>query len=164
MTYQAKSNNTLIFELTKDEKTIGKLAYKSWFKFSAEIDVLKAKYQIEPKGFWGTTVEVKDGSTLLLKFAMNWNGNIIIQTYFDGVEKDYIFQHKGFFRESLVLVDQKGTELLIMKPNFQWRAINYQYEITTTEIFETLEEKNILLLNTLHCANYFMAMMMGMGI
>lgn len=162
MEYQATSKNALDFELKNNEATIGRLTYKSWFKFSAEIDILKSNYKIEPLGFWGTTVEVKEGDKILMKFAMNWDGNILIHTYFDNEEKVYIFKHKGFFKESFVLTDEKGTELLIMKPNFKWNSLNYDYQISTSLIFETLSEKDILLLNSLHCANYYMAMMMGM--
>jgi len=162
MEYHAKSNNYLSFELTKDEKTIGKLTYKSWFKFSAEIEILNSKYQVEPKGFWGTNVEIKDGKIVLMKFTMNWDGNIILHSYFDNDEKTYIFKNKGFFRDSFVLTDEKGTEILTMKPNFKWNSFSYEYAITTSEIFETFEQKNILLMNSVHCANYYMAMMSGM--
>lgn len=162
MDYQAISTNSLYFEISNKEQVIGQLIYKNWFKFNAEINILNSKYQIEPKGFWGTTVEVKDGENVILKFTMNWDGNILLQTYFNKIEKDYIFKHSGFFKESFILTDQKNNELLVMKPKFKWNSLKYEYEITTSVIFETFEEKDILLLNSLHCANYFMAMMMGM--
>lgn len=164
MEYQATSEKFTHFTISRDEKPIGQLIYKNWFKFNAEIEILNSKYQIEPKGFWGSTVELKDGKDLLLKFSMNWDGNIVINTYINNLEKNYTFSHKGFFRESFVLSDEKGNELLIMKPNVQWRSLKYDYEINASEIFENFNEKNILLFTSLHCANYFMAMMMGMGI
>ena len=162
MKYNAKSKNTVNFEISDEKKTIAKLIYKSWFKFNAEIEILNSKYQIEPKGFWGTTVEVKDDEKVLLKFTMNWDGNIFVQTYFDD-EKNYIFKRQGFFKESFVFTEENGTELLIMKPSFKWKSLNYEYQITTSSLFESLSEKNILLINSLHCANYYMAMMMGIS-
>ncbi len=159
--YQAKSDSSLSFELTKEGKSIGKLTYKSWFKFNAEVEILNSKYQIEPKGFWGTTIEFKDGGRVLLKFTMNWNGDIIIQTYFGNVEKDYVFKHRGIFKESFVLMDQNGVELLVMKPDLKWNTMNYEYHITTSDVFEKFSYKNVLLMNSVHCANYFMAMMMA---
>lgn len=164
MEYSATSEKFTTFKITKDEKIIGELHYKNWFKFNAEIEILNSKYQVEPKGFWGTTVEVTNGKKVILKFAMNWDGNILLQTYFDDTEKDYIFKHLGFFKESFVLTDQKGSELMMMKPNFKWNSLNYEYLMTTSEILETFDEKNILLLISLHCANYYMSMMMGMGV
>ncbi|MGO4709317.1 hypothetical protein AB4Y90_09400 [Chryseobacterium sp. 2TAF14] len=162
MKYNAKSKNTVNFEISDEKKTIAKLIYKSWFKFNAEIEILNSKYQIKPKGFWGTTVEIKDDEKVLLKFTMNWDGNIFVQTYFDD-EKNYIFKRQGFFKESFVFTEENGTELLIMKPSFKWKSLNYEYQITTSSLFESLSEKNILLINSLHCANYYMAMMMGIS-
>lgn len=163
MEYQAIAEKYTNFKVSKDGKSVGQLNYKSWFKFNAEIEISNSKYQVEPKGFWGTTVEVLDGKKVLLKFTMNWDGNIVMNTYFNDIEKKYTLSHKGFFRESFVLSDVKGTELLMMKPHIQWRSLNYEYQINTSEILETFEEKNILLLISLHCANYYMSMMAGMG-
>src|SRR6478736_2708889 len=117
--YQAKSNNFLSFDLTKDDKLIGKLSHEKWFKFNAVMEIANNKnYQVEPKGFWGTTIEIKDNEKVLVKFSMNWSGEIVVQTYFDDLEKDYVFKHKGVFNESFVLKDQAGNELLTLKPDF----------------------------------------------
>ncbi|MBB4805237.1 hypothetical protein HNP38_000509 [Chryseobacterium defluvii] len=158
--YQAKSANYLSFEVTKDDKLIGKLTYKNWFKLNALIELAdNSGYQIEPKGFWGTTIELKEREKTLLKFKMNWNGEIIVQTFFSGIEKDYIFKSRGIFRDSFILTDEKGTELLAVKPHLKWNLMNYEYQITASEIFETFSHKEILLLSSLHFANYYMSMM-----
>jgi len=36
--------------------------------------------------------------------------------------------------------------------------MNYEYQITTSDAFETFPEKEIVLINALHCANYYMSM------
>jgi hypothetical protein len=160
--YQAKSNNSLSFEVTKDDRLIGRLNYKSWFRFNAIIEIIDGlNYEIEPKGFWGTTIELKENEKILLKFRLNWNGEIVIQTYFDDLKRSYAFKHRGIFKESFVLTDQEGIELLVMKPDLKWSTMNYEYQITTSEAFETLPSKEILLINSLHCANYYMSMMMS---
>jgi hypothetical protein len=160
--YQAKSSNTLSFDLTKDDKLIGKLAYKSWFKFNAIIEIANnSVYQVEAKGFWGTTIELRDKEKVLLTFNMNWNGEIIVQTNFNDIEKGYIFKHRGIFKDSFILVDHEGIELLVMKPHMRWNKMNCEYQITTSEIFETFSSKDVLLMSSLHCANYYMSMMMA---
>lgn len=157
--YYAKSSNSLSFEVTREEKLIGKLTYTSWFKFNAVIEIADGQtYQVEPKGFWGTTIELKDHERVLLKFRMNWNGEIVVQTYFDGVKSGYLFKHRGIFKESFVLTDQEGVELMIIKPNLKWASLNYEYQITTSDAFETFPEREIVLINALHCANYYMSM------
>ncbi|MBB6329627.1 hypothetical protein HNP24_000577 [Chryseobacterium sediminis] len=160
--YYAKSSNSLSFEVTKEETLIGKLTYASWFKFNAVIEIADGQsYQVEPKGFWGTTIELKDHERVLLKFRMNWNGEIVVQTYFDGVKNGYLFKHRGIFKESFVLTDQDGVELMILKPHLKWASMDYEYHITTSDAFETFPDKEIVLINALHCANYYMSMMMA---
>lgn len=160
--YQVKSTNSLTFDLTKEEVLIGELIYKSWFKFNATIGIANdSAYQVEPKGFWGTTIEVKDHEKVILKFKMNWSGDIVIQTYFNDIEKDYIFKHRGVFKESFLLIDQEGMELLVVKPQWKWNKMSYGYQITTSDSFEMLSNKELLLLNSIHCANYYMSVMMA---
>ncbi|MBD2701155.1 hypothetical protein IC229_10950 [Spirosoma sp. BT702] len=161
--YQAKSTNALSFVLTQDDKLIGKLSYRSWFKFNALLELANnSVYQVEPKGFWGTTIELKEASKVLLKFNMNWHGEIVVQTYFNGLEKGYLFKHQGVFKESFTLVDPEGIELLVMKPHLKWNLMNYEYQLTTSDSFESFPNKEIILLASLHCANYYMSMMSAM--
>ncbi|MES2862647.1 MAG: hypothetical protein V4666_00875 [Bacteroidota bacterium] len=158
--YQAKSNSSLSFDLTREEELIGRLIYKSWFKFDAEMEIANgSSYQIVPKGFWGTTIELKDKEKILLNFKMNWNGEIVVQTYFNDLQKDYLFKHKGIFKESFILLDQEETELLVMKPHLKWSKMNYEYQITTFDNFENISNKEIVLTTSLLCANYYMSMM-----
>jgi hypothetical protein len=157
--YQAKSSSSLSFEVTKGDNLIGKLTYKSWFKFNAVMEISNhSSYQVEPKGFWGTTIELKDGEKVLVEFKMNWSGEIVVQTHFNDVEKGYIFKQRGIFRETFILLDQDGVELLAMKPHLKWAKMNYEFQITTSDTFETYSKKEILLMNSLICANYFMSM------
>ncbi len=157
--YYAKSKNTLSFEVTGGEQFVGKLSYESWFTFRAVIEIANSQYKVEPKGFWGTTIELKEGEKVLLKFRMNWNGEIIVQTYFDGVKESFVCKHRGVFKDSFVLTDKMGTELLVMKPQFKWNLLNYEYQLNTSDEFEKYSNKDILLLTSLHCANYYMSMM-----
>lgn len=160
-TYQAKSTNGLSFEVRKDGEPIGQLTYSSWFKFNAVITIADANYPVEPKGFWETSIEVKDGKNVLLAFSMGWKGEIVLQTYFNDVEQGYIFNHRGLFRESFILADREGAELLVMKPHLKWTKMNYEYKVATAGTFEALPDKAILLLTALHCANYYLSMTMA---
>lgn len=163
--YQASATSHLSFDVIKDDQLFGKLTYKSWFKFNAVIELaINASYQVEPKGFWGTTIEVRDGENVVLKFKMNWSGEIVILTNHNNIEAGYIFKHKGIFKNSFFLTDQEGTELLVLKPHLKWKKMNYEYQITSSDTFETLPNKELLLMNSLHCANYYMTMMTTSGL
>ena len=74
-TYQAKSNTPLSFNLSKGEDLIGRLSYANWFSFNALIKMASnSTYSLEPKGFWGTKIELKDDGKVLLEFEINWKG------------------------------------------------------------------------------------------
>ncbi len=160
MEYQVKSVDTKHFYLTtSDEKPIGILKYENWFSFKSEIILAdNTTYQVQPKGFWGTTIELKQGETVLLNFKMNWNGNIVI-TKFGDIEEDFILQHKGILKSAYVLHDKDEQELLVIQPDLNWKNLRYDYTISTTEKLEQFDFKNILLLGTIHCANYYMTIM-----
>ncbi|MBD2705230.1 hypothetical protein IC229_31705 [Spirosoma sp. BT702] len=160
--YQAKSSNSLSFELTQGAESIGKLTYKNWFHFTATLELANhSTYQLIPKGFWHSTIELKEADRVLLKFSMNWNGSIALKTYFNDMENEYLLKHRGVFNESFLLIDQEETELLIMKPHVKWINLNYEYQIQASDRFESLSNKELLLLTSIHCANYYMSMMAG---
>jgi hypothetical protein len=155
--YQAKLNSALSFDLTKEDKLIGKLSYKSWFGFKAVMEIgNRSTYQLEPKGFWETAIELKDGDKVLLTCKMNWKGEIVIQATGDRSDKGYMFKHRGFFKDSFMLADHDGIELLVMKPHMKWNKMNYEYLVSTSDGFDAFSDKEILLMTSLHCANYYM--------
>ncbi len=164
MEYHAKSNNSLTFDVTKGTEMIGKLTYEAWYKFNATMEMADhSSYQIEAKGFWGTTIELKKDDKVLLNFNMNWKGEIVIQTDLTNTETGFVFKQKGLLNGSFILIDQDGTELLVMKPHFKWKTMHYEYQITTSDDFELLSDNKILLLTALHCANYYVSMMASVG-
>lgn len=150
------------FSMTENESELGRLDYTSWFSFKAEITLYDSKvYEVAPKGFWGTTIEVKDGEDVLLSFKMHWNGSIIIKTFFEGNQQDFIFKHKGLFKNAYVLLDKEEQELAVMQPDFKWMKFRYDYAISGSDVFKKAEHNNLLFLTIVHCANYYMSMMSG---
>jgi len=157
--YKVKSDNTNHFSLTINDQEIGRLKYGKWFTFKAEMILEGGRmYQIEPVGFWGTTIELKQNENIILNLQMNWNGNIIIHSWFDGVERDFLLKHKGIFKEYYVLLNKEEEDLLVIKPDFKWNKFEYDYNIITNDRFDNLSFNAILLLTAIHCVNYYMAM------
>lgn len=70
-------------------------------------------------------------------------------------------KQRGIFKESFTLEDQEKIELLVMKPQMKWTQINYEYLITTTDNFDTFANKELLLMTSLHCANYYILLMVA---
>lgn len=158
--YQANSLDTKHFELMQANTLIGSLEYESWFSFKADIVLANHRhYAVRPKGFWGTTIEVKDREQLLLDFKMNWKGQILIRTLFDGAEDFYIIKHKGLFKNTCVLFHGEDTELLNIVPDFKWGKLRTDYQLVASEAFEQLAHKDLLLLTAIHCTNYYITML-----
>ncbi|MBO3273458.1 hypothetical protein [Hymenobacter defluvii] len=158
--YHATADEARCFRLTEGSRTIGELTYPTWFTFEATLTLPdQPPLQAKPKGFWGTTIELWQQEALLLRFKMGWNGNIILHTAFGGEEQDFVFQLKGFFKNQYVLTNTHQQELLVLQPDFKWKKVTYEFDIATVEAFEELPYKDILLLLTVHLANYYITMM-----
>jgi hypothetical protein len=160
--YTVASNNTQHFSLRAGGRVLGELTYKSWFSFESTITLTDhSQFAIKPKGFWGTTIELRQGDATLLHFTMGWNGNIVIRATFPDHPQDLVFKQKNFLKNLYALTDSQQQELLVIQPDFKWKTFTYDYSISTAEVVEALAFKEILLLVTIHCANYYQAMMMG---
>lgn len=163
-TYLAKPDGKLTFNLTREGEPAGSLHYKSWFSYKARIFLQDGKeLGIEPKGFWGSTIEIKEEDSILIKLRVHWNGNIILHTFFDQEEKGLLIKSKGIFNNVFVLCDEDNTELMQLKPTMNWSKLNYEYAITTDEAIDKINEQVILTLVSVYCANYYMAIANGMA-
>jgi len=154
----AKSTDSKTFTLTADGKDIGRLKYKNWFSFKAQVELADySTVDIVTVGFWGTTVEMKRDDKVLLRFQMNWKGNIIINNYFEG-EKEFIFKHQGLLKSNYVLMDKNENQLLIVEPDFKWAGLKYDYTIESEQIFKNKRDNDLMLFAIVHCTNYYMSM------
>jgi hypothetical protein len=155
--YTVKSITGKHFCMTKDDKIVGELKYKNRFSFKAEITMSDSSgYKLEPKGFWGMTIELKDKYRVLLSFKQNWKGRIVISALFENFNRQFIFKHKGIFKTGYLLTDKDDYELATIQPHFKLKKFNYDYTITANETLDKFDYKETLLLTTIHCANYLM--------
>lgn len=155
--YNANSTDSQNFNLTFDNQSVGELIYKKWYSFSAEIVKSDGKkYQLEPKGFWDSKIELKDDTKTLLEFEMGWKG-IVIKTFFDNKKDTFLLKLNGLLSSNFVLTDTDNKELLVAETDFKWNKLNYDYNIETTQNFDNFDNKELLLLTVLHCLNYYMA-------
>ena len=159
--YKANSINSKSFSLTTENSKIGELNYTTWYSFKAEIQLADHSiYQLEPKGVWDQKIELKKEETTLLEFKMGWKG-ILIKTDFDGVEKNYLLKLKGLLSSKFILVDSEENELLAVDTDFKWSKLNFDYAIETSTEFDSMKNKELMLLTILHCINYYLTFVSG---
>ncbi len=159
--YKTNSTNSRNFILTTESAKIGELKYKSWYSFKAEIQLADySTYQLEPKGFWDQKIELKREYETLLEFNMGWKG-ILIKTNFNGSEKSYLLKLKGLLSSKFILIDSEENEILAAETTFKWGKLNFDYTIETTTEFDSMKNKDLMLLTILHCINYYLTIING---
>ncbi|MBK8945329.1 MAG: hypothetical protein IPM32_08680 [Ignavibacteriae bacterium] len=154
--YKVKADKSKNFSLTNNEKLLGKLIYEHWYSLKANVELIDKLFKIEPKGFLGTTVEVKDSDKIYLSFTMSWNGNIVITSKLEKKVKHYFFKHKGILKDNYLVMDENDKELMVVRPSIKWSKFNYEFSISTSDTFEKFNNKEILLITIAHCANYYL--------
>ncbi|SRR5690606_480313 len=155
--YKANSRNSRNFKVTLENQEIGELLIKKWYSFDADLIMSDGKnYQLTTKGFWDSKVELIDGSQTLLDFKMGWKG-IVIKTYFDHQERQYLLKLKGFINSKFILIDESDQELSVASTDFKWLTLNFDYDIETSASFDQLRNRDLLLMTMLHCMNYYIS-------
>jgi len=155
--YKANSTNSRNFILTMDNVNIGELKYTKWYSFNAEIVLANnSLFQLIPKGFWDSKIELLKGEKTLLVFEMGWKG-IVIHSHLNGSEKKYLLKLKGLLSSTYILIDTAEKELLAVDANFNWSKLNFDFNLETSNEFDNFDNKELLLLTTLHCINYYIA-------
>jgi len=153
--YKVNSTNSSDFILTSNNVNIGELKYAKWYSFKAEMLLADhSLYQLEPKGLWDSKIELKQGEKTILYFEMGWKGIVI---NFNDSDKKYLLRLKGLLSSKFVLVDTDEKELLAIETDFKWAKLTFDFNIETSNEFDNFENKEVLLLTTLHCVNYYMA-------
>ncbi len=155
--YKANSTNSRNFKVTLENQEIGELLIKKWYSFDADLIMSDGKnYQLITKGFWDSKVELIDGSQTLLDFKMGWKG-IVIKTYFDNQERQYLLKLQGFINSKFILIDDSDQELSVASTDFKWLTLNFNYDIETSASFDQLRNRDLLLMTMLHCMNYYIS-------
>ena len=149
-TFIAKSIDYRSFELFDESETsLGKIVYPKWYSTKAEIHIGSKIFKTDTKGFWTTSVEVTEYERVLLKFKMDWKGNIIMTSLQDG-EKHFIIKKEKWYSNILVMKDENEKVYFHLKRNFKWKDFKFHYEIALEEDLDELT-----LLSIVHVVNYF---------
>lgn len=152
--YIMSSQNSKILNLTSDGAYLGKLTYPKWYSLKANVTLAdNSQYQLAAKKRWSSKIELKQDDKLLSDLKMGWKG-IIIKVYFDNEQKSYLLKIKNIFSRKYILIDSNKKELLTVDTKFKWTKFRFDYEITATDEFEVLHNKEILLFTVLYGINY----------
>ena len=125
------------------------------FFLKAQIKLANGEvYELNPTGFFGTSITVTKGGSEIANLKMNWRGQIVI-AFKDGQE--YLLKAKGIFQDKYILENKEAEKLIQFDPKFNWSKFDYNYDIT----YDKIPQDILLILLGVYASNYFIAMMSG---
>ncbi|MFN8273405.1 MAG: hypothetical protein U0X58_00835 [Flavobacteriaceae bacterium] len=143
------------YQVCQEDQIIGHWIYPKWHERQSEIKLSDGRvWQVKPKSFWGNATEIFDAHGILAEFKMCWNGSMEIQIFKPEQTYVFYFQLKGFWKTSYRLLNQNRQELCTLIPDVKWNRTHYDLSIETSDEFEQLESKDIILFAMVLCANY----------
>lgn len=156
---EAKSTDRKTFLLTENGQQLGELIYENQLFLTAEIGLTNSeRYQIKPVGFFGTSISVTKNDREIASLVMNWSGQIVI-SYQDGEE--YLLKLNNFFHGKYIMENKNKEPFIQLDPKFNWRAFQYNYDISYNISGDHPSKDTLLLLLGVYAANYFIACMSG---
>lgn len=157
--YNVRAVENRDFSLFENNTEIGKIIYKNWFSIDAQILLSDGtQYSIEPIGLWDKNIVLlKDGHTIL-KFDMNWLGNVIISSGDENKKGEtYNFTKKDFLQRGFTLLDENNKELLTISPVAEWKKMRNDYKIEVKDSAADIDV--VFLLAIVHYTNYYVSSM-----
>ncbi|MBS1771721.1 MAG: hypothetical protein JST82_02585 [Bacteroidetes bacterium] len=150
MRYTAKGQHNKDFELFDvDGNSLGRLDYEGWFSMKVSILIGDDKYDIQSSSFWQTKLEVLKGDRVVADLKYNFGGNMVVNYHDVGT---YLFK-PSFWHSKFSLHTEHEKEIIMLKPDFQWRTFKFDYDIETDDNY--LEGKNpLLVLILIYCCNH----------
>jgi hypothetical protein len=152
---EAKSTDKKTVQLIEDGKQLGELIYKNWFSLKAEVRLSNGDlYEINPVGFFGTSITVTKGTVEIANLKMNWSGHIVF-AFKNGEE--FVFKAKGNFYGKYIIENKEGEMIIQFNPKFNWSKLDYNYDIT----YDKRPQDILFVLLGVYASNYFIAAMSG---
>jgi hypothetical protein len=154
--YILKTLNAKQFQLFENENMIGEVSFKNRMSYKAEISLSgTTAYTLEPQGFFGNKIAVKDRSRKVIEMKQNWQGRIILNALFENFSRTFIFKHKGVFKTGFLLTDEAGLELIDIDQEFFWKKLHYEYRLSVHPAIDKYEYKFAMILLTCYCIIYY---------
>ncbi|MGH2664222.1 hypothetical protein [Flavobacterium sp.] len=151
MEYIIKPVNSKIYVLEQNQNELGRFIYDNVFSCNkATVQITNGPvFRIENISAWRSDFIVKENEKSIFKSRFDWNSDITFSTLEQENNKDYILKAKGFWSDTHSLLDQDKSELLEIKPAYKWKNFSCEYHIKSSEAFQTINHKELLLFSIL---------------
>lgn len=157
---EAKSTDRKVFTVTNQGHTIGQIRYENYVYIRAEVFLSEfEKYEIKPKGAFGTSLSVVENNNEIAQLTMTWNGKILISF---SNRNEYIIKLNNFFSNQFFVENKQGEKLILIKSKFNWETFQYRYDIESNIDHQFVNSENkLLLMLGVYAVNYFISTLSG---
>ena len=138
------------FVLTSNEEIfLGSLKMEKWSSTKAQITTQYGDfYDIEKKGFWGTSIVVLKSSEEFAELKINWKGQVVIDMLANGKGMDYMLKSTSIWKSQFTLFSREETELLIFTIDYRWKKGHYNLKIDVNPNFANEIDETLVLVAT----------------
>lgn len=145
MKLDIKTLNSKKFGLFESQNQLGTLTYNSSFtKDNGTIEVNNATISMfKNKGFLSSEIQIIRDNQIVFSIVQKFSGTLEIRS--ESNNKKYWLKSKNFWQGTKVLLDENQRELLVELKKYNWKNWSYDYSFETTNDFELLSEKELLL-------------------
>jgi len=113
------------FKIINNNHELLELKYKNWFSSKAKTKLNNTEIEIKPKNLWNTSFDIYHNGIDVGDITFNWKTNAIITINDD----KYLFKAIGLWNLKFELVNENEDRIFLIKPNYKWKKMKYDYEI-----------------------------------
>lgn len=143
-------NDAKEYVLTSNEGIfLGSLKLEKWSSSKAQITTQYGDfYDIEKKGFWGTSIGVSKSDAEFAELKMNWKGQIVIDMLANEKGMDYLVKSSNMWKSQFTLFNREDIELLIFTSDYKWKKGHYDFKIDVNPHFTEQIDETLVLIAT----------------
>jgi hypothetical protein len=162
-TYHASPIGNRTFSLKMANTLNGQLKYLDCMFMKSSIALSdNSTFKVESRNFWKTCIDITKDGEKILSYKMEWNGTIVLCLY--SSYQVFKLKTKNIFSTTFKLTDNNGSELMEIKPCYKWNKLDFEFKANSSENFERLSQKELLIFASIHAIKAYMNMIITAGV
>ena len=133
-------------KLMDEHRELVKLSYTNWFLGKAETYLERQKIEINPKGLFSTSAEIRRHGRKIGGISMSWKRKMKI--HFEnstGEKSSFTLKRTGTWKSDFNVQDEHGNTVLNFISNSNWRKLKTDYQIEILQLKETIDLNELLI-------------------
>jgi hypothetical protein len=116
---------------TASKAIITEVVYKSMFSSKVHFNIGENEYEINPNNIWETKFDLLKNGVDIGDIVYNWKGEVVLKLKNRiAMTKYFLLKNISILSTSFILKDYLTNELWTLKPVWNWKGLNTNFEIT----------------------------------